>query len=201
MGGICSKRSTVDHAPSRSSRQPNGHEAHGSGKPSTKVVTQPPMGETMEKRGQESHLQGSFSFSTNQNNIEDGIPRFPRDMSHKSRSTKHRPAGGAKGRVESLFRGKLSVSNRWWDQNFFLKATEEKTISDAATMNYSSVYCCENIPRVACLDRFEQDYRRKLQEDDGACIAQKGMEKLVDIVHFLHLEIHERLALWYLFNP
>ncbi|KAE8684434.1 protein-tyrosine-phosphatase PTP1-like [Hibiscus syriacus] len=58
------------------------------------------------------------------------------------------------------------------------------------------------------LDRFEQDYRRKLQEEDNSTAAQRGdslsilraelksqkkhvMEKLVDVVHFLHLEIHE----------
>lgn len=73
------------------------------------------------------------------------------------------------------------------------------------------------------LDRFEQDYRRKAQEDDNSSTAHRGdglailrvelksqrkhvkslkkkslwskileevMEKLVDIVHFLHLEIH-----------
>ncbi|KAM7280423.1 hypothetical protein ACFE04_007557 [Oxalis oulophora] len=78
------------------------------------------------------------------------------------------------------------------------------------------------------LDRFEQDYRRKLQEEDRSNTTQRGdtlallraelksqrkhvrnlkkkslwskileelyskvMEKFVDIVHFLHLEIHE----------
>ncbi|KAA3453697.1 Ikzf5 [Gossypium australe] len=74
------------------------------------------------------------------------------------------------------------------------------------------------------LDRFEQDYRRKLQEEDNSTAVQRGdslailkaelksqkkhvrslkkkslwsrileevMEKLVDVVHFLHLEIHE----------
>ncbi|KAL6269530.1 hypothetical protein ACE6H2_026441 [Prunus campanulata] len=73
------------------------------------------------------------------------------------------------------------------------------------------------------LDRFEQDYRRKLQEEDNSNTTQRDslailraelksqrkhvrslkkkslwsrileevMEKLVDVVHFLHLEIHE----------
>ncbi|KAM1747885.1 hypothetical protein ACFX12_008944 [Malus domestica] len=74
------------------------------------------------------------------------------------------------------------------------------------------------------LDRFEQDYRRKLQEEDNSSTTQRGdslailraelksqrkhvrslkkkslwsqileevMEKLVDVVHFLHMEIHE----------
>jgi hypothetical protein len=76
------------------------------------------------------------------------------------------------------------------------------------------------------LDRFEQDYQRKIQEEENPSTAQRGvgdtlailrtelksqkkhvrnlkkkslwsrileevMEKLVDVVHFLHLEIHE----------
>ncbi|XP_015886304.2 protein PSK SIMULATOR 1 [Ziziphus jujuba] len=74
------------------------------------------------------------------------------------------------------------------------------------------------------LDRFEQDYRRRQQEEDNSNVTQRGeslailraelksqrkhvktlkkkslwskileevMEKLVDIVHFLHLEIHD----------
>ncbi|KAL9382507.1 hypothetical protein Peur_025542 [Populus x canadensis] len=85
-------------------------------------------------------------------------------------------------------------------------------------------YTAELYHEMHALDRFEQDYRRKLQEDDKANVAQRGdsisilraelksqrkhvkslkkkslwskileevMEKLVDIVHFLHLEIHE----------
>ncbi|KAJ6975636.1 hypothetical protein NC653_031464 [Populus alba x Populus x berolinensis] len=85
-------------------------------------------------------------------------------------------------------------------------------------------YTAELYHEMHALDRFEQDYRRKLQEDDKTNATQKGdslailraelksqrkhvkslkkkslwskileevMEKLVDIVHFLHLEIHE----------
>ncbi|KAJ6422083.1 hypothetical protein OIU84_027094 [Salix udensis] len=85
-------------------------------------------------------------------------------------------------------------------------------------------YTAELYHEMHALDRFEQDYRRKLQEDDKTNAAQRGdslsilkaelksqkkhvkslkkkslwskileevMEKLVDIVHFLHLEIHE----------
>ncbi|PNS91183.1 hypothetical protein POPTR_019G085900v4 [Populus trichocarpa] len=85
-------------------------------------------------------------------------------------------------------------------------------------------YTAELYHEMHALDRFEQDYRRKLQEDDKTNVAQRGdslsilraelksqrkhvkslkkkslwskileevMEKLVDIVHFLHLEIHE----------
>ncbi|KAJ4823047.1 DNAJ domain protein [Turnera subulata] len=85
-------------------------------------------------------------------------------------------------------------------------------------------YTAELYHEMHALDRFEQDYRRKLQEDDKLNATQRGdsltilraelksqrkhvkslkkkslwsrileevMEKLVDIVHFLHLEIHE----------
>lgn len=85
-------------------------------------------------------------------------------------------------------------------------------------------YTAELYHELHALDRFEQDYRRKLQEEDNTNATQRGdsmailraelksqkkhvrslqkkslwsrileevMEKLVDIVHFLHLEIHE----------
>ncbi|GAB4844835.1 DNAJ domain protein [Ancistrocladus abbreviatus] len=85
-------------------------------------------------------------------------------------------------------------------------------------------YTAELYHELHALDRFEQDYRRKLQEEDNPNTTQRGdslailraelksqrkhvrslkkkslwsqileevMEKLVDIVHFLHLEIHE----------
>ncbi|XP_077248704.1 protein PSK SIMULATOR 1-like [Tasmannia lanceolata] len=85
-------------------------------------------------------------------------------------------------------------------------------------------YTAELYHELHALDRFEQDYRRKLQEDENSNAAQKGdslailradlksqrkhvkslkkkslwskileevMEKLVDIVHSLHLEIHD----------
>ncbi|CAN0928278.1 Protein PSK SIMULATOR 1 [Linum grandiflorum] len=85
-------------------------------------------------------------------------------------------------------------------------------------------YTAELYHEMHALDRFEQDYQRKLHEDENSSTAQRGdsltilraelksqrknvkslkkkslwskileevMEKLVDIVHFLHLEIHE----------
>uniref|UniRef100_A0A5B6ZQU4 DUF668 domain-containing protein n=1 Tax=Davidia involucrata TaxID=16924 RepID=A0A5B6ZQU4_DAVIN len=85
-------------------------------------------------------------------------------------------------------------------------------------------YTAELYHESHALDRFEQDYRRKLQEEDNSNAAQRGdslailraelksqrkhvrslkkkslwskileevMEKLVDIVHFLHSEIHD----------
>uniref|UniRef100_A0A1D1YL52 Zinc finger protein Pegasus n=1 Tax=Anthurium amnicola TaxID=1678845 RepID=A0A1D1YL52_9ARAE len=85
-------------------------------------------------------------------------------------------------------------------------------------------YTAELYHELHALDRFEQDYKRKLQEEENSTAVQRGdnlqilrqelksqrkhvknlkkkslwskileevMEKLVDIVHFLHLEIHE----------
>ncbi|XP_054781126.1 protein PSK SIMULATOR 1-like isoform X2 [Prosopis cineraria] len=85
-------------------------------------------------------------------------------------------------------------------------------------------YTAELYHELHALDRYDQDYRRKLQEEDNSNATQRGdslailraelksqkkhvknlkkkslwsrileevMEKLVDIVHFLHLEIHE----------
>ncbi|XP_058088946.1 protein PSK SIMULATOR 1 [Magnolia sinica] len=85
-------------------------------------------------------------------------------------------------------------------------------------------YTAELYHELHALDRFEQDYRRKLQEEENSNAVQRGdslailraelksqrkhvrslkkkslwskileevMEKLVDIVHFLHLEIHD----------
>ncbi|XP_058091236.1 protein PSK SIMULATOR 1-like isoform X2 [Magnolia sinica] len=85
-------------------------------------------------------------------------------------------------------------------------------------------YTAELYHELHALDRFEQDYRRKLQEEENSNAVQKGdslailraelksqkkhvkslkkkslwsknleevMEKLVDTVHFLHVEIHD----------
>ncbi|PNY06047.1 hypothetical protein L195_g002509 [Trifolium pratense] len=69
-------------------------------------------------------------------------------------------------------------------------------------------YTAELYHELHALDRFDQDYRRKLQEEDNSNATQRGdslailktelksqkkhvMEKLADIVHFLYLEINE----------
>ncbi|XVF63252.1 hypothetical protein PTKIN_Ptkin09bG0072800 [Pterospermum kingtungense] len=107
--------------------------------------------------------------------------------------------------------------------------TLEKQLKDEAETTMHQLmtlvqYTAELYHELHALDRFEQDYRRKLQEEDNSNAAQRGdslailraelksqkkhvrslkkkslwskileevMEKLVDIVHFLHLEIHE----------
>lgn len=85
-------------------------------------------------------------------------------------------------------------------------------------------YTAELYHELNALDRFEQDYRRKLQEENSSIASHRGdslailkaelksqkkhvrtlkkkslwsrvleevMEKLVDIVHYIHMEIHE----------
>ncbi|TYH72743.1 hypothetical protein ES332_D05G276200v1 [Gossypium tomentosum] len=107
--------------------------------------------------------------------------------------------------------------------------TPEKQLKDEAEAIMQQLmsnvqYTAELYHELHALDRFEQDYRRKLQEEDNSTAVQRGdslailkaelksqkkhvrslkkkslwsrileevMEKLVDVVHFLHLEIHE----------
>ncbi|XP_057532344.1 protein PSK SIMULATOR 1 isoform X2 [Amaranthus tricolor] len=106
--------------------------------------------------------------------------------------------------------------------------TPHKLKDEAETIMQNLVtlvqYTAELYHESHALDRFEQDYKRKLQEEENPSTAQRGdslailraelksqrkhvrslkkkslwsriledvMEKLVDIVHFLHLEIHE----------
>ncbi|KAF9608472.1 hypothetical protein IFM89_009838 [Coptis chinensis] len=102
-----------------------------------------------------------------------------------------------------------------------LKEEAETVMQKLMTM---AQYTAELYHELHVLDRFEQDYRRKLQEEDNSSAAQRGdslailrtelksqrkharslkkkslwsktleevMEKLVDAVYFLHLEIHD----------
>ncbi|KAJ8760619.1 hypothetical protein K2173_015286 [Erythroxylum novogranatense] len=109
------------------------------------------------------------------------------------------------------------------------EVTPEKQLMEEAKTDMQDLmnlvqYTAELYHEMHTLDRFEQDYKRRLEEDDGSNVAQRGdslailkaelksqrkhvknlkkkslwskileevMEKLVDIVHFLHLEIHE----------
>ncbi|KAF9608487.1 hypothetical protein IFM89_009853 [Coptis chinensis] len=102
-----------------------------------------------------------------------------------------------------------------------LKEEAETVMQKLMTM---AQYTAELYHELHALDRFEQDYQRKLQEEDNSSAAQRGdslailreelksqqkhvrslkkkslwskileevMEKLVDAVYFLHLEIHD----------
>ncbi|KAK6939788.1 protein of unknown function DUF3475 [Dillenia turbinata] len=124
MGGICSSGSTVDHAPSGSLPDANGHVDRDLGKgfqsrelqtakPNSNS-TQFPVLETMDK-----HSQESFSFpeiSTvpcgvdYQDGIYDGIPRLPRASSYKSRSSRSRQVAVAKVSEVSSLLGKAGTA-------------------------------------------------------------------------------------------
>ncbi|KAL2601683.1 hypothetical protein AAZV13_10G181100 [Glycine max] len=107
--------------------------------------------------------------------------------------------------------------------------TPQKQLKEEAEMVMQQLmtfvqYTAELYHELHALDRFDQDYRRKFQEEDNSNATQRGdslailraelksqkkhvrnlkkkslwskileevMEKLVDIVHFLYLEIHE----------
>ncbi|XP_068490188.1 protein PSK SIMULATOR 1 isoform X3 [Phaseolus vulgaris] len=107
--------------------------------------------------------------------------------------------------------------------------TPQKQLKEEAEMVMQQLmtfvqYTAELYHELHALDRFDQDYQRKLQEEDNSNATQRGdslailraelksqkkhvrnlkkkslwskileevMEKLVDIVHFLYLEIHE----------
>ncbi|KAF9608484.1 hypothetical protein IFM89_009850 [Coptis chinensis] len=333
MGGLCSKRSTVDNAPSGTFAQPSDlieQGSHGVQMKKDGVLVPPQVGETMEKHVQESFTVPEMNtsvYGTNQNNIEDGIPRLPRALSNKSRSMKSRPAavvkvsemsvllgkagtaglgkaveGATKGNIISILafevantivkgatlmqslskeniehlkevvlpsegvqylvskdmedllriaaadkREELKIfsgevvrfGNRCKDpqwhnlHRYFEKmgtevVTQKQLKEEAETVMQQLMtmvqYTAELYHELHALDRFEQDYRRKLQEEDNSSAAQRGdslailraelksqkkhvrslkkkslwskileeaMEKLVDIVHFLHLEIHD----------
>ncbi|BBH09068.1 Protein of unknown function D [Prunus dulcis] len=114
--------------------------------------------------------------------------------------------------------------DRYFEKNY----TQRQLKDDAETVMQQLMTLVQNTAELYhelhALDRFEQDYRRKLQEEDNSNTTQRGdslailraelksqrkhvrslkkkslwsrileevMEKLVDVVHFLHLEIHE----------
>ncbi|KHG16949.1 D-lactate dehydrogenase [Gossypium arboreum] len=87
------------------------------------------------------------------------------------------------------------------------KQLKEEAELLAEQLMISVQYTAELYQELQILDKFEQDYLRKRQEEDNSAGTQKGdslailkadlksqrkqvMEKLVDIVHYLILEIH-----------
>ncbi|KAK9095928.1 hypothetical protein Sjap_021425 [Stephania japonica] len=96
MGGICSRRSTVENAPSGSFPQPNGYIGNGGIEAKRDSILTPPIvGEGMDKLSADSFSfpdMNANSLVNIQNDIDDGIPRLPRALSHKSRSTKSKPS-------------------------------------------------------------------------------------------------------------
>lgn len=364
MGGLCSRSSTVDNAPGGSFPHANGHLSHGSGivyqsrglpPELTRNLTASPIGGGMDNKQLREPLSAPemerVSYGVNPDDIDDGIPRLSRALSHKSRSTKSKQVAVAKvsevssllGRAGTAGLGKavevldtlgssmtslhlssgfvsgvttkgnkitilafevantivkgsnlmqsLSKENiahlkevvllsegvqhliskdmeellriaaadkreelkifsgevvrfgnrckdpQWHNlDRYFEKLGSEltpqkqlKEEADAVMQQLMTLvqYTAELYHELHALDRFEQDYRRKLQEEDNSNAAQRGdslallraelksqrkhvrslkkkslwskileevMEKLVDIVHFLHLEIHDAFA-------
>ncbi|XP_068659184.1 protein PSK SIMULATOR 1-like [Aristolochia californica] len=114
-------------------------------------------------------------------------------------------------------------------EKFALESTPQRHLKEEAEAVMQQLmtlvqYTAELYHELHALDRFEQDYKRKLQEEENTNTSQRGdslailrtdlksqrkhvrslkkkslwskileevMEKLVDIVHFLHLEIHD----------
>lgn len=99
MGGLCSRSANVDNAPGESFPSVNGHFNHGSAlvyqSRELKVnsnSTPSPVGESVDDK----QLREPFSFAGSSavqygaypDDINDGIPRLPRALSHKSTRSK-----------------------------------------------------------------------------------------------------------------
>ncbi|RCV28339.1 hypothetical protein SEVIR_5G403100v4 [Setaria viridis] len=117
--------------------------------------------------------------------------------------------------------------DRYFDKLASERTPQHHLKEEAESVMQQLVICvqftAELYHEMHALDRFEQDYQRKHQEEDGSSVVQRGdnlhilkqevksqrkhvkslrkkslwsknleevMGKLVDIVHFLHLEIH-----------
>lgn len=109
MGGLCTKSSTVNNAPSGSMSDGNGHHGHLSNNNVSKQVCETrclpskgnsalspsPLDQTIDK-----HVEESFPFPLNE--IYDGIPYLPRTLSQTSRLTKSKQAVAKVSEVSSL---------------------------------------------------------------------------------------------------
>lgn len=101
MGGLCSKRSTVDNAPGGSFSHSNGQLHHNSGELSVKTSNHhpSPVGGSLDKISTEPSPIANLnavSHGMNLDDINDGIPQLSRASSNKSRSTKSKQAAVAK---------------------------------------------------------------------------------------------------------
>ena len=110
MGGLCSRRSTVDNAPGGGFPHVNGHFGRGSGlafqtrELPAKINTNstPPAEDNADIADKELIEPFSFPeistvpYGTSPDDINDGIPRLSRALSNESRSTKSKQAAVAK---------------------------------------------------------------------------------------------------------
>ena len=124
MGGLCSRSSTVDNAPSGGFLQLNGHFSHGSGlvfqTRELKIESNTNPSLVGEKKVDIKQLREPFTFpevnvvqyGMDPNDIDDGIPRLSRALSDKSRSTKSTPVAVAKvSLICVLFTCCLAIAN------------------------------------------------------------------------------------------
>ncbi|XP_042507446.1 protein PSK SIMULATOR 1 [Macadamia integrifolia] len=122
MGGLCSRRSTVDDAPSGSSSHVNGHlldhesgvacQSHELHLKEGNNLTPPSCGEGMEKQLREflsPDLKRNPYGSNPVDVIDDGIPRLSRALSRESRPTKSKPVAVAKVSEVGLILGRAGT--------------------------------------------------------------------------------------------
>ncbi|GMH00310.1 hypothetical protein Nepgr_002149 [Nepenthes gracilis] len=129
MGGICSKKATVENVSSSNYSQVNGYHNDGTGlvlecrslpSKSNSILTSSPLGEAVDKQSQEnfsfpevrnpsSFGVNSNSYGMNQDDIYDGIPRLSRALSNKSRSTRSKQVTVAKVSEMSSLLGKAGT--------------------------------------------------------------------------------------------
>ncbi|XP_057973315.1 protein PSK SIMULATOR 1 [Malania oleifera] len=122
MGGLCSKGSPINNAPTGSFAHTNGHLSHGSelvyqsrGLPAKMEGNLPtsPIGQGMDKQLREPVSFpdiNAVSHGTDPNDIYDGIPRLSRALSNKSRSAKSKQAAVAKVSEVSSLLGKAGTA-------------------------------------------------------------------------------------------
>ncbi|KAL1060830.1 hypothetical protein V6Z11_1Z067300 [Gossypium hirsutum] len=115
MGGLCSRRSTVDNAPSGGFPHVNGHIGQRTGlvfqtrELPAKINAKsnpPPAEDNADKVSGEPFSFPEIStapYGTSADDINDGIPRLSRVLSDKSRSTKSKQVTAAKIYYGTLF--------------------------------------------------------------------------------------------------
>lgn len=107
MGGFCSRRSSVDNAPSgsltnvdgSSSNDSNVHRSGGMPKKGNGILIQSSGGEDVNEELQEpfsSSAENPVSHNLSSEDLSDGIPRLSRALSQKSRSTRSKQVTVAK---------------------------------------------------------------------------------------------------------
>lgn len=122
MGGLCSRSSTVNNAPSGSSPHVNGHFNYGAGTvyqsrglhvKTNNNSTPAPIGERTDRQLGEpySFPEGNaVSYGLNPDDINEGIPRLSRALSQKSRSTKSKQVAVAKVSEVSSILGRAGTA-------------------------------------------------------------------------------------------